>query len=148
MIPYADFLYFGILLYIALPTLLIRRLLGFSRAWVLVATAAMLVIQYGSIAHLLPVVGSTGVGVTGGTPVSSGLASIRDLWVVMACGLFQWTIAQTFLWMRLRTRWYWPFPAALLLIVLPLVGARFLPLAMPGAQLGFLGISYVTFRGL
>ena len=31
MIPYADFLYFGILLYIALPTLLIRRLLGFSR---------------------------------------------------------------------------------------------------------------------
>ena len=32
MIPYADFLYFGILLYIALPTLLIRRWLGFSRA--------------------------------------------------------------------------------------------------------------------
>ena len=31
MIPYADFLYFGILLYIAVPTLLIRRWLGFSR---------------------------------------------------------------------------------------------------------------------
>ena len=42
MIPYADFLYFGILLYIAVPTLLIRRWLGFSRAWVLFATAAML----------------------------------------------------------------------------------------------------------
>ncbi len=30
MIPYADFLYFGILLYIAVPTVLIRRLVGFS----------------------------------------------------------------------------------------------------------------------
>ena len=29
MIPYADFFYFGILLYIALPTLLVRRLFGF-----------------------------------------------------------------------------------------------------------------------
>ena len=43
----------------------------------------------------------------------------------------------------------WPFPAALLLTLLPLIGARFLPLAIPAAQLlGFLGISYVTFRSL
>ncbi len=55
MIPYADFLYFGILLYIVVPTLLIRRWLGFSRAWVLLATAAMLIVQYGTVAHLLPV---------------------------------------------------------------------------------------------
>ena len=67
MIPYADFLYFGILLYIALPTLLIRRWLGFSRAWVLLATAAMLFVQYGTIAHLLPVTTSESVGVTGGS---------------------------------------------------------------------------------
>ena len=66
----------------------------------------------------------------------------------MACGIFQWIVAQAFLWMRTRTPWYWPFPAALLLTLLPLVGARFLPLAIPGAQLGFLGISYVTFRSL
>ena len=60
MIPYADFLYFGILLYIALPTLLIRRWLGFSRAWVLLATAAMLIVQYGTIAHLVPVTAPEG----------------------------------------------------------------------------------------
>ena len=65
MIPYADFLYFGILLYIALPTLLIRRWLGFSRPWVLLATAAMLVIQYGTIAHLVPVMALEGAGVSG-----------------------------------------------------------------------------------
>ena len=148
MIPYADFFYFGILLYIALPTLLIRRLLGFSRAWVLLATAAMLIVQYGTIAHLLPVTAPEGAWVTGGSRAFSRLAEARDIWVVMACGLFQLGVARAFLRTRTRTPWYWPFPAALLLTLLPLVGARFLPLAIPGSQLGFLGISYVTFRSL
>ena len=62
MIPYSDFLYFGILLYLALPTLLIRRWLGFSRVWVLLTTAAMLIVQYGTVAHLLPVSISEVVG--------------------------------------------------------------------------------------
>ena len=100
MIPYADFLYFGILLYIALPTLLIRRLLGFSRAWVLFATAVMLIVQYGTIAHLVPVSAPEGVFVTGGRSASGGLTMVRDLWVLLACGLFQWSVAQTFLWTR------------------------------------------------
>ena len=139
MIPYADFLYFGILLYIALPTLLIRRWLGFSRAWVLLATAAMLIVQYGTIAHLLPVTTPEGVGVTGGSSVSGGLAEVRAIWVVLACGIFQWIVAQAFLWMRTRTPWYWPFPAALLLTLLPLVGARFLPLAIPAPSWGSWG---------
>ena len=68
--------------------------------------------------------------------------------MVLAYGLFQWVVAQSFLWMRTRTSWYWPFPAALLLTTLPLIGARFLPLTIPGAQLGFVGISYLTFRSL
>jgi membrane protein involved in D-alanine export len=148
MIPYADFLYFGILLYIALPTLLIRRWLGFSRAWVLLATAAMLVVQYGTIAHLLPVDSLESTRLTGGFRASGGLAEVRTIWVVMACGIFQWIVAQAFLWIRTLTLRYWTFPAAIALTLLPLVGARFLPLAFPGAQLGFLGISYVTFRSL
>jgi membrane protein involved in D-alanine export len=148
MIPYADFLYFGILLYVALPTLLIRRWLGFSRAWVVLATAAMLVVQYGTIAHLLPLITAGTAGAAGGLTTSGGLAEVRVLWVVMACGVFQWVVAQSFLWMRARTAWYPPFPAALLLTLLPLVAARFLPLAIPGAQVGFLGMSYVTFRSL
>ena len=113
MIPYADFLYFGILLYIALPTLLIRRWLGFSRAWVLLATAAMLLVQYGTIAHVLPVTTSESFGVTGGLADSGGLGDVRTIYVVLACGIFQWIVAQAFLWMRTRTAWYWPFPAAL-----------------------------------
>ena len=113
MIPYADFFYFGILLYVALPTLLIRRWLGFSRAWVLLATAAMLIVQYGTIAHLLPVIAPEGLRATGSSPVSGGLAEVRDLWVVIACGLFQWGLARAFLWIKTRTSWYWPFPAAI-----------------------------------
>ncbi len=148
MIPYSDFLYFGILLYLALPTLLIRRWLGFSRVWVLLSTAAMLLVQYGTVAHLLPVSISEVVGVTADPSNSARLAEVRTIWVVLAYGLFQWVVAQSFLWMRTRTSWYWPFPAALLLTTLPLIGARFLPLTIPGAQLGFVGISYLTFRSL
>jgi membrane protein involved in D-alanine export len=148
MIPYADFLYFGILLYIAVPTLLIRRWLGFSRAWVVIATAAMLIVQYGTIIHLVPATALEGLWGTGGSPLSGRFADVREIWVVIACGLFQWTIAQGFLWMRTRISWYWPFPAAIALALFPLVGARFLPMAIPGAQLGFLGISYLTFRSL
>ena len=77
MIPYADFLYFGILLYIALPTLLIRRWLGFSRAWVLLATAAMVVIQYGTITHVLPVTGPESSVVTDGLSASGGFGDVR-----------------------------------------------------------------------
>jgi membrane protein involved in D-alanine export len=148
MIPYADFLYFGILLYLALPTLLIRRWLGFSRGWVLLATTAMLIVQYGTIAHLVPVATAQGPASSGGASASSRLAEVRAIWVVLACGMFQWVVAQAFLWMRTRSSWYWPFPVAIVLGLLPLVGARFLPTAIPGAQFGFLGISYLTFRSL
>jgi membrane protein involved in D-alanine export len=148
MTPFADFFYFGILLYIALPTLLIRWLFGFSRVWVLLATAAMLIVQYATISHLLPAIAPEEYRGGGGSPVFSGLAPVRDLWVVIACGLFQWNVAIAFLRMRKHSPTYWPFPAALLLTLLPLVASRFLPLFFPGSQLGFLGISYVTFRSL
>ncbi len=95
MIPYADFLYFGILLYIALPTLLIRRLLGFSRAWVLLATAAMLVVQYGTVVHFLPMTApprASGPSAVTRSPGGSGKSG--RIWVVLGCALFQWAVAQ------------------------------------------------------
>jgi membrane protein involved in D-alanine export len=147
MIPYADFFYFGIVLYIALPTFVVRRFFGFSRAWVLVATAAMLIIQYATIVHAVPVIASEGGSLVGSSGPSR-LVPIRDLWVLSAWGLYQWNVAGAFLRLRKYTRRHWPFPAALLFTVLPFLASRFLPLAIPGSQLGFLGISYVTFRSL
>ncbi len=108
----------------------------------------MLVVQYGTVAHLLPIAAPEGVQAGGSSGLSGGLAEVRQVWVVLAFGLFQWAVAQSFLFSRMRTSWYWPYPAALLLTLLPLVAARFLPMAVPGSQLGFLGISYVTFRSL
>ena len=148
MIPYADFFYFGILLYIAVPTLLIRRLVGFSRTWVLFATAGMLVVQYATIAHVLPVGTFENIWSTGSSPGSGKLVTVREIWVLVACGLFQWLVARAFLTIRARTSWYWPFPTAIFLTLLPLLAARFLPLAISGAELGFVGISYMTFRSL
>ena len=147
MIPYADFLYFGILLYIALPTLLIRRLSA-SRARGSCWPPRRCWSSSTGPSHTSCRSPSRGGRGTGSSGVSGGLAEVRQVWVVLACGLFQWAVAQSFLFLRSRASWYWPYPAAVLSSLLPLVAARFLPLAVPGAQLGFLGISYVTFRSL
>src|SRR5262249_23573402 len=103
---------------------------------------------YAAIAHLLPVTAAEGVGVTGGSAVSSRLAEVREVWVVLARGLFHWAVARGFLLLRARTPWCWAYPAALLLTPLPPVPAPALPPSTPGSQLGFLGISYLTFRSL
>ncbi len=48
MIPYANFLYFGILMYVAVPTLAVRSIgrLRLPKLWILLVTAIMLVVQY------------------------------------------------------------------------------------------------------
>ena len=66
----------------------------------------------------------------------------------MACAIFQWIVARGFLWMRRASgtgpsrsrRSVDPAP--------PLVGAKIPAAGHPRAHLGFLGISYVTFRSL
>ena len=138
MIPYADFLYFGILLYIAVPTLLIRRWLGFFRVGLARhrRDAARPVREH----HPRPAgQRSESSVVADGLSATGGLGDIRTIYVVLACGIFQWIVAQAFLGMRTRTAWYWPFPAALVLTLFPLIGARFLPLAIPGANSGSWG---------
>ena len=47
MIPYTSFLYFGILLiYIAIPAIIVGFFKRISKIWLVIATLAMLVIQY------------------------------------------------------------------------------------------------------
>jgi membrane protein involved in D-alanine export len=130
MIPYADFLYFGVALYVILPTLVVRLTLGFSQIWILIATLGMLAVQYGGTLNITPKTGLPELGVVGGY------------------AFFQWIVAAGFLWARPRTVWRWPYYLALLLALLPLLAAKFLPLLAPGTLLGFVGISYVTFRSL
>jgi membrane protein involved in D-alanine export len=130
MIPYAGFLYFGVLLYVVVPTVLLGVAGRASRRWILIATLVMLAVQYDGRLRIEP-----------GT-------EIRELWIVAVYAVFQWAVALGFLRLRARGRRRWLFYAALLLALLPLCIAKYVPLVAPHLQFGFLGISYVTFRGL
>ncbi len=120
MIPYANFLYFGILSYIAIPTLAIRGIgrLRLSQLWILVLTAFMLAVQYW----------------------------VPDLWLVVCYAVIQWIGARTFLAVRQRGKNQAVFYLVMALGLLPLILVRVMPLLGPDNLVGFLGLSYVTFR--
>jgi len=128
--PYANFLYFGMLLYPVIPTVILGLLGRISWRWILLVTLAVLFVQYS------------------GTLRIARSVAIREIWVVVAYTLVEWLVARGFLWARGRTRRRWPYYVALGLGLLPLLLAKFLPLLAPGALFGFLGISYITFRTL
>jgi membrane protein involved in D-alanine export len=128
VIPYADFAYFGLLLYAAIPTLILGL---FGRAgwrWALLVTAAMVVVQY----HEL-------VNVRSGFPV-------REIWIVIGFAAWQWMTTRAFAGAGARGGWL--FYVALGASLLPLAVAKLIPLVSPISQVGFLGISYITFRAL
>jgi membrane protein involved in D-alanine export len=130
MIPYADFLYFGVLLYIAVPTVLLGIIGIRPRAWLILATAGMLAVQYWHDDTLWP-----------------GMV-LPELAVLIAYGVLQLAIVSTFLLLRRRGKSAPVFYAAILLSLLPLVVAKYVPLVAPDHLIGFLGISYLTFRAL
>jgi membrane protein involved in D-alanine export len=158
--PYASFLYFGLLLYPIAPALVLGWLGRLSWRYVLLASAAMLLVQYG--ARLDP-------WATGGL----GLLALYTA--------YEFALAQAFFRLRRRGKVRWAYHAAVALALLPLAAVKFWPLlhaahaagALAGAggggalsgggahagggallprglfdQVGFLGISYMTFRVL
>src|SRR5947207_6004064 len=134
MTPYADFLYFAILLYPFVPTLLVGLALGWPRrlaqGWLLLASAAMLAVQYSN---------SIALGAQGALPVVA---------LVAAFGAFEWLVGLAFVGVRRVTKARLPFVVALVLALAPLAAAKFGPFAFPATPIGFIGISYVTFRAL
>ncbi len=128
MIPYADFTYFGLLLYAVVPTLILGV---FGRAgwrWAFFVTAVMLVIQYQGLLN-----------------IRSGF-SIREVWILI--GFAAWQLITVRAFAMGGPRGGWPFYTAIGASLAPLVITKFLPVVSPGNQFGFLGISYVTFRAL
>lgn len=136
MIPYASFTYIGLALVAGVPSVLLSlagRLAPYrtpARIALLAATAAMLAIQYSASVEI-----QTG-------------AAVREIWIVATYALVQWGTAAAFLRVRARTERHWPFCLALGLALLPLVAAKGLPTVAPDSLVGFIGISYVTFRAL
>lgn len=131
MIPYADFLYFGVLLYVAVPALLLGVAgLCSWRGVILVASVAMLLPSYLDVREVLPGV------------------EIREVWVVAGYALFQWGVGVGFLCLRRWTARRWPFHFAVALALLPLIAVKYVPGTALQIDAAFLGISYVTFRSL
>ena len=129
MNPYADFLYFGILLYPIVPTVLLGLLGRISWRWILIVTLAMAFVQYSDSLHVTRQV------------------AVLTIWLVAGYTLLQWAIARAFLALRPYYAQL-PFYAALALALLPLAADKFLPVLAPGTLVGFLGLSYATFRSL
>jgi membrane protein involved in D-alanine export len=130
MIPYADFTFFGIMLYAVIPTLILGLMGRLSGSWAFCLTLLYLIGQFSSKLELTP-----------GHFVPYQL-------IVAGYAGYQWMLATLLLQTRRRAKSGLVFGAALLLSLVPLITAKFLPVVSPHAQFGFLGISYVTFRVL
>jgi membrane protein involved in D-alanine export len=126
VIPYSDFTYFGLLLYLVIPTI-VAGLFGRANAWWALGASALALLAH--FYELLPVLPG---------------CTVREIWIALGFLLYQGVLSRAFLRWKSRPLFY----ATLGLAILPLAVAKFLPSLAPGSSFGFLGISYVTFRVL
>jgi membrane protein involved in D-alanine export len=129
VIPYTDFLYFGVSLYALVPGVILGLFQRFWRTWVVIATVIMLAVQY--------------LGLGGEVPWP-----INGLVLVVGYAVLQWLVAVLFLSLRRHNAGRLSFYAAILLGLLPLLAAKYSSLAGLEYPLVFAGLSYVTFRSL
>ncbi|MDR3574490.1 MAG: D-alanyl-lipoteichoic acid biosynthesis protein DltB [Anaerolineaceae bacterium] len=130
MIPYANFLYFGVSLYVLIPNLVMGWIKKLARVWMVIATVIMLVVQYWVVQNI------------------SSQSAVFEIWLVVGYTLLEWAIAVGFLLVRRHGKKSWVFYTAALLSLLPLLAAKFVPLFQVNYGLFFLGLSYITFRSL
>ena len=150
MIPYADFIYFGVAgLYIFLPVIIVRAVLPqlppwVKHGWILLATALMLTVQY-----------------LGGFE-QKATYPLRPILAVLVFAVGQYLLAVALLFVRKRSKAKWPGYLAVAIAVAPLLLAKFLPVnavtsaaaGTPAGAVGarglveFLGLSYATLRAV
>jgi len=128
VIPYADFTYFGLLLYAVVPTLILGLFGKAGWRWATLVTAGILFVQYHGLINVRP------------------HFPVREIWIVVGFAVWQWATVCVFA--KSGARAGWPFYAAVAASLLPLASSKFFPVMSPRGEFGFLGISYVTFRAL
>jgi membrane protein involved in D-alanine export len=128
MIPFANFSFFGLMLYAVVPTLFLGIAGRAGRRWALFITLLYLIVQYRDRLNVTP------------------YFSLPNLVIVGGYAVFEWLVATLFLRARLKSKSNPRFYGAFLFALAPLAAAKFLPLIFPGVEFGFLGISYITFR--
>jgi membrane protein involved in D-alanine export len=130
VIPYADSLYFGVLLYPSLAAVALGIAGRLSWRWVLAINAAMLAVQYTVRADV------------------AEREMLSKVWIVAGYGAFQWALARLFLELRRRDRARRAFGVVVVLAALPMALVKLTTASPPASLVAFLGISYVTFRAL
>jgi membrane protein involved in D-alanine export len=128
MIPFANFSFFGLMLYAVIPTVCLGIAGRAGRRWAFFITLIYLLLQYRDRLDVTP------------------HFSVPNLLIVAGYAVYEWLIAIIFLRARLQSKSNPRFYGAFLLALSPLAAAKFLPLTFPGVEFGFLGISYITFR--
>lgn len=126
MVPYADFTYFGWLLYLFVPFILAGLWGRLNKWWTLSVMALILVLQGTGTVALRPDL------------------HVRELYLLLGYTVYQAVLAVGFLRWR-RPAFFWPVMG---LSILPLVSAKVIPFMFAHTVFGFMGISYVTFRSL
>jgi len=129
MVPYADFMFFGLMLYPLLPTVVLGLFGKANKCWIFFITVAVLILQFW---------GRDDVSLHAGSP------PLSELYFVAGYAVYQSLLT----WLFLKWKSRWTFYSAIVLTILPLAVSKFLPLFQPEGMFGFLGISYVTFRSL
>ena len=130
MLPYTDLPYFLVILAVALPALLLGAA-GRSRSgWLLAAAALMAVVHHGP--RSVPLAGH----------------GVSELALVLSYGVFQLALAFGFARFRARRRSPRVFALAVAASLAPLFAVKLGSLLRPDSLVGFIGISYVTFRAV
>jgi membrane protein involved in D-alanine export len=128
MPAYGDFTYFGLLLYIVIPTIVLGLFGRIGKWWILFTTVLALSIQ-----------------LSGKLQIPTVSVEFREVWFFAAFGVWQTALAFAFLKLRKPRFLVWP---AVALAIAPLVLAKTIPLQTPAGTLTHLGLSYITFRAL
>lgn len=131
MIPFANFTYFAWLLYPVVPTIFLGWFGRISRYWIFGVTLLFLAFQYATPAQ--DILGQT----------------VPAIALVATYAIYQYAL--TYLFLRIRvvgTKRRRPFFVVLALSLIPLLLVKISPLTGTEAVIGFIGISYVSFRAL
>jgi len=127
VIPFTDFLYFGVSLYALTPAVIAGFLKRGWRVWLIVATLGMLLVQYPAFQSVLG-------------------AAVPELALVVGYALLEWVVTILFLAVRRRGVSRAAFYVALIFNLLPLIAGRIGVRFDPQYPLVFIGLSYLTFR--
>ncbi len=127
MVPFANFMFFGLMLYPLIPTIVLGLFGKANWRWTTFITLIVLFVQFWPR-----------------DDVSWHSGTFSEIYFVAGYALYEGLITWAFLKWKSR----WTFYSAIALTIVPLAASKFTPVFSPDSMFGFLGISYVTFRAL